>query len=93
MEKTKIQNYTLVIIPKYDSKNGCKDIIEEIKRHVDGVSDMTIKYDTVCVYCQRIWEKEWIEGEKPMCCNMSGKIWQKEDDERNLHLPSFSKIK
>ena len=84
MEKTKQKNFVVILTPKYDSRNECKDIQEQIKRHVDGVTDITITCDTVCVYCNSIWEEEWNDGEKPMCCNKACEDWRKIENETNI---------
>lgn len=84
MEKTKEINFVIMITPKYDNRNECKNIVEQVKRHIDDISDISISCVTICIHCGSIWEKEWTDGEKPMCCNKAGEVWQKEEDESNI---------
>lgn len=51
------------------SKNICKNIIDDIERHVDNIFSMKIVWDnnSVCSYCGNDWEQEW-DNEEPMCC-------------------------
>jgi len=47
-----------------------KDVLEQVKRHVDGGESSSIDYDTqkTCVYCDGDPESDPSTGE-PQCCN------------------------
>lgn len=47
----------------------CKEIIDQIKRHVDEVGRMEIDYDTeeTCSHCKLTWELD--ENGVPVCCD------------------------
>jgi len=54
----------------------CKEIADQIKRHVDDVRSVDIDYDTeaVCSHCGYSWEVE--EDGTPLCCNEAVKQFQ-----------------
>ena len=85
MKKHITENWRITITPDlfFDRTNKsrelrCKEIIEEIERHVDHVDEMFIECDekVICEYCGYDW-KEVTEDDKqeneevglPLCCN------------------------
>jgi hypothetical protein len=73
------QNYQLIITPKGDDKSTCNIIKEQISRHCDYVSDITIIHECICIFCGRVWEETWIDGSQPLCCNDAMKKWDGEN--------------
>ena len=86
-------NYRIVVEPKthiYGIKlteqtamSDLKSMEEQIKRHVDNVSSVSIEYDTniYCSHCNRRWEvsednndEDFPEG-SPVCCNKAFDEW------------------
>lgn len=81
---TKNSNYRVIVTPhvssltrslhrtpgslERDIKNKCHDLVDAIKRHVDGVDSIHIECDTeeICSHCGLSWS-ETEEGE-PNCC-------------------------
>jgi len=59
----------------------CKDMVDQIKRHVDGVDYCEVVWDTsyTCSYCGLDWDEDTETGE-PLCCNAAQEEW---DYERN----------
>lgn len=74
----KKENYSIVIIPKTDiygislsestQERDRKEMVEQIKRHVDNVHDVYIDCDTyeACSFCGYNWEVD--ETGAPLCC-------------------------
>jgi len=65
-------NFRLEIFPqppyfgkRSDERNRelCDEMVEQIKRHVDGVGSVEIVCDEVCSHCGSRWE------DNPECCN------------------------
>lgn len=53
-----------------DYLNRCKDIADQIKRHVDDVDSVEVDYDAeepVCSHCNLDWDID--EDGCPTCCN------------------------
>jgi hypothetical protein len=52
-----------------DYQRRCDDIVDQIKRHVDEVGDVSVDFDTesVCSHCGREWEED--ENGEPVCCD------------------------
>lgn len=50
-------------------KDVCKEMVEQVKRHIDNVADINMAFDITyyCSHCGR----EWDEDEKgvPACCD------------------------
>jgi hypothetical protein len=66
-------------------KRDCSKIIEQIKRHVDGVEHASIEWDSqaICSYCENSWEvnvdeadPDWEVGE-PVCCTKAQEEWKR----------------
>lgn len=47
----------------------CKEIAEQIKRHVDNIGCVSVDYDIeeTCSHCNLRWESDELTG-KPLCC-------------------------
>ena len=69
-------NFRIVIEPAtyhvQDEKyieSTCKQIVDNVKRHVDDVSSVGYKFDTevTCSFCGLYWETDKETGE-PVCC-------------------------
>lgn len=83
-------NFRVVVEPKThgfsirysDStiESDCKEMVDQIKRHVDNVDRVYMDFDTeiTCSYCGYEWELDKETGE-PTCCN-------KAIDEHNSNL-------
>ncbi len=71
----------------------CKDIENQIKRHVDEIDHVNVKYivQTLCEYCGFVWEEDWdciyyyfdnkgqlIRTMSPCCCDKAVREWGKE---------------
>ncbi len=77
-----------IIPPKMDDR--LESIKEGILRHVDNITQIHIKYDTieVCSYCKSPWEvveelEEWgdvkgIQLGMPVCCEKAQTEWKQE---------------
>lgn len=76
----KKSNYRVVVEPKTHIygialsedavKGDCREIVDQIKRHVDDVCRVDIEFDTeaVCSHCGYGWELDEETG-APVCCN------------------------
>lgn len=53
------------------------DIAAQVRRHVDGVEHVLVRYDShiECSLCGRDWETEAGSGQ-PVCCNAAVAEWQ-----------------
>ena len=85
MKKTRRFNYRVVVEPAIylnDSEQVeraiCEYIKEQIKRHVDNVSNVYIRWDTLsfCEHCGRVWEED--EQGCPLCCDKAIEEWEKQ---------------
>lgn len=58
-------------------RSACNKIVEEIKRHVDGFSDVYQDSDTkdVCSFCSLEWEENDDGG--PVCCGKAVAEWER----------------
>ena len=53
-----------------------KDMMREIKRHVDvGEMDWHIERESYCSLCGRVWESDFATGE-PLCCSLAYTEWE-----------------
>ena len=83
MNVIKRENYRVVVEPYLwcgeteFTPRDCEHIVDQIKRHVDDISDAYVDYDTseVCAFCGADWELlptdcRWpdVRG-YPNCCN------------------------
>jgi len=58
----------------------CRDIEEAIKRHVDGIQNVSVIYDDeeVCEFCGYRWEEEETDPQfigQPCCCREAQDEW------------------
>ena len=89
MKLTKEINYRVVIdVPQHrwiDSKktqenherlmyDECRQLVDDIKRHIDTEEKPTIESTTVCKFCEYPWEVD-TEG-RPVCCDKAVSEWQ-----------------
>lgn len=84
-------NFRVVVEPKthvYGIKlsyveQDCKEMADQIKRHVDNVSSVSVDFDTnvTCSHCGYGWEED-ITGE-PLCCNAAIEEWKQLSDNQN----------
>jgi len=65
-----------------DQVRACKDIVEQIERHVDGVGLCQVLWDSVsyCEFCGYKWETDEDTGE-PLCCKKAQDEWKKNKGE------------
>ena len=56
----------------------CREIVEQIKRHVDSVASCGVVWDTVeiCSFCGFEWDVDKKTGE-PFCCTAAVEEWEK----------------
>ena len=91
MKKVKAENYRVVVEPRMYThirrdftekqyRDACNGIIEQIKRHVDNVLYVEIKFDSeyVCEFCGSTWEED--ENGEPMCCGKAQEEFNKNND-------------
>jgi len=57
----------------HPSERDAKNVMEEIKRHVDGVSTMDVEYVRVCRHCGRDPE---FDDDGPCCCQKAIVEWK-----------------
>jgi|GEM_PF-1902643 len=92
MKKTKRFNYRVVVEPaiypffsdtEQHIKAICERIKEEIKRHVDNVSNVYINWDTqaYCEHCGHGWEED--ENGCPLCCDKAQEEWEAQKEDYN----------
>lgn len=55
-------------------ESRAKDIIKDVKRHVDGVESVYIETDFVCEFCGYGWEVD--ETGMPQCCQKAIDEWE-----------------
>jgi hypothetical protein len=74
MKITKCENYRVLIFPdvrftRLTEEQECKRIESEIKRHVDDLGTIRIKWDvnSTCSFCGYEWEIDCAGC--PQCCN------------------------
>ena len=73
-----------------DAEKSCKEIVREIKRHVDDVFDVEVICDTrvECSFCGLEWEvcekgcEDCPQG-TPQCCNAAGGEWERNQETKN----------
>jgi len=55
---------------------ACKEIVEQIKRHVDGFDDVCQDFDSrdICSFCGNTWEEE--DSGCPVCCQRAIDEWE-----------------
>lgn len=84
MRVTERTNYRVIVEPQgprwtsyieKEQKRDCEAIIEQIKRHVDGVSHLYVDFDTThsCGHCGHVWTEK-SDTYNGGCC---------EEDEKN----------
>ena len=83
MKITEHDNWRVEITPKTtlfgfkyeDDERVCKQIVEEVRRHVDNVHDVRVVSDRryICDQCGLLWEEE--ENGEPMCCSAAQEEW------------------
>lgn len=56
----------------------CRNIAEQIRRHVDDVKHVSIRWDTkeLCEYCKLGWET--LQNGEPVCCDLAAQEWREE---------------
>lgn len=52
----------------------CEDIVEQIKRHVDGIDEVEIAYNEICEFCGELWNEE--ASGRPRCCDEAIDEWE-----------------
>ena len=69
-KKTSNENYRVVVEPRSryfsrlqdheDDRRTCESILEQIRRHVDGVQDSYVLSDIVerCEHCDAVWTED-----------------------------------
>lgn len=62
-----------------EEKKICKEIEDQVRRHVDNFSRVDIDCDTdiTCSYCKLAWEVDKETGE-PFCCSRAVEEWETE---------------
>ena len=57
------------------ASNG-KDIVDQVKRHIDGYTDVYYDYDAsdICSFCRNEWEED--EDGCPVCCQKAVDEWE-----------------
>lgn len=62
--------------PDDDRHVMCEEIVKQVKRHIDDIADVYVKYDTeeVCEFCGFSWETE--DNGEPVCCNKAVEEWK-----------------
>jgi len=55
---------------------ACMEIIEQIKRHVDGFTDIYLDHDSreICSFCEGTWEED--DKGCPVCCQRAVDKWE-----------------
>ena len=75
-----------------DVIKDCKDIIEQIKRHIDNVNYVGVEYDTreICEFCKSEWEVNKGAGawgdlpiDIPVCCEKAQDEWKSKNKEKS----------
>ena len=61
----------------------CEQLVEEIKRHVDGYSDVYQDFDSkdICSFCQDTWEED--DDGCPVCCQKAVGEWEQSKSKSN----------
>ena len=62
----------------------CNEIVDDIKRHVDNIGNVSIEHDTdsICSHCNLTWEISETDSDPnfqkgcPMCCNKAIEEWE-----------------
>ncbi len=49
--------FSRVVDARIDQKQTAEELVEQIRRHCDGVDTITVEYDTIkqCQYCEAQW--------------------------------------
>jgi len=82
-------NYRVVVYPERmtgkwrdgEEERACKEIKEQIIRHVDGIAhrnpQVFVEFDSeqVCEFCGRPWETDPDDG-YPLCCGAAVEEWE-----------------
>ena len=70
-------------------RSNCNQIIADIQRHVDGFIQISWESDTLCGFCDSIWEvqtynnvRDQIPKGQPLCCEEAMKEWEEQQRER-----------
>jgi len=72
-------NFHVVVWPapywSHSDKDTCKEIMAQIKRHIDDVDRIEIDCDVeeVCEFCERTWEVD--KDGCPECCDAAQQEW------------------
>lgn len=90
MKKKIINNFRIIVVPEepwfiLEKTNEervntwvrtCKELINQINRHVDDVHDVYHQCDVsyICSYCGLTWEED--ESGLPQCCERAQEKWE-----------------
>lgn len=64
------------------TRRHCEDLIRDIIRHIDIDGGITYEYDTVCAFCDSLWETEPSHNDpvipfgQPLCCDEARVAWE-----------------
>ena len=87
MKIVKKDNPRVILTPHYFNWEGekaivklCEDIAKDVKRHIDGVSEIHTEWDVeeICSFCGLTWEIE-ASGE-PVCCEKAQEEWWNKEE-------------
>ena len=68
-------NYRVVVEPvgplgpRPAGPSDCKALVRDIRRHVDGVSQVYVASDVVCKFCGYGWDAALDDDGQPTCCD------------------------
>ena len=56
--------------------SNCEDIVNQIKRHIDGYIDVYQDFDSgdMCSFCEGEWEED--DDSCPVCCQEAVEEWE-----------------
>ena len=89
MKLTKQGNFRVIVIPdkprfgvtEGNWKTRCIDIVTAIQRHIDNVERVYRESNTLCVFCDNLYEVETKENDpyapkgQPLCCDEAVKAF------------------
>lgn len=66
-------------VDEEEKLRDCKEIVEQVKRHVDNVFSCNVFWDPIktCSFCGYGWDEDEKTGE-PFCCTKAVEEWEKE---------------
>jgi len=87
---TQVEGFRVVIEPKdihgrefseAESRRACEEIIAQVRKHVDGVGLVLMKYDEsiVCEHCGWLWSETGDSPHNGGCCEKDILVYEKEE--------------